>query len=46
VLDADAVEDATDRGLGMDCGEGALPWAVGLGEDALEVVPARRRVEV
>src|SRR5207244_7488697 len=43
---ADAVEDAADRGLGMDRGEGTLPRAVGLGEDALQVVPARGGIPV
>ena len=46
VLDADAVEDAADRRLGMDRGERALPRAVGLREDALEVALAGRGVEV
>ena len=46
VLDADAVEDAADRGLGMDRGERALPRPLGLREHALQLAPAGARVEV
>src|SRR5262249_32667200 len=46
VLETDAVEDAADGGLGMDGGEGALAGTFRLREDALELRPARARVQV
>ncbi len=46
VLDADAVEDGADGGLGMDRGERALPRTLGLRKDALEIVRPGPRVEV
>ena len=46
VLDADAVEDAADRGLGMEGRERALPRPVGLREHALELRPAGARIEI
>src|SRR4029453_15926360 len=46
VRDADAVEDAADRGLRMDRGEGALARPVGLREDALELGAARAGIEI
>jgi hypothetical protein len=46
VAEADAVEDAADRRLGMDGAEGTLPRSLGLREEPLEVGAAGRRVEV